>query len=289
MADSMLQTLDHVVIAARDLAAASRDYARLLARPLAWRGRHPGLGTANALFRLDNTYLELLAPVGEGPVAERVERRLAGEGEGLFALALGTDDASECAELLRRRGLPAGDPVDGGGREETTGRERRWRNVFVPSDATRGVWLFAIQHLSPADRLPAGEPSAGRDAVARALDHVVVTTSDPDDAIVLYRDRLGLRLALDRRFEQRGVRLVFFRLGGVTVELAAGLTGSAAGGPDRLWGLAYRVADVDAARRRLAEDGFDVSGVRAGNKPGTRVCTVRNRTCGVATLLIGPG
>ena len=58
---------------------------------------------------------------------------------------------------------------------------------------------------------------------------------------------------------------------------------------DRLWGLAYRVPDADRARERLAKSGLDISEVRVGRKPGTRVCTVRGRTHGVATLLIGPG
>ncbi|MGH6950206.1 MAG: hypothetical protein ACREH4_05005, partial [Vitreimonas sp.] len=59
-------------------------------------------------------------------------------------------------------------------------------------------------------------------------------------------------------------------------------------GRDRLWGLSWRVADADAARARLAAAGANVSDVRAGLKPGTRVFTVRDRTCGVATLMIQP-
>ena len=59
-------------------------------------------------------------------------------------------------------------------------------------------------------------------------------------------------------------------------------------GPDRAWGLAWQVADVEAARRRLADAGFDVTGVRTGAKPGTAVCSVRGEPLGVATLLIGP-
>jgi hypothetical protein len=33
-------------------------------------------------------------------------------------------------------------------------------------------------------------------------------------------------------------------------------------------------------------DGIDVSEVRTGRKPGTRVMSVRNGTCGVQTLLL---
>ena len=40
---------------------------------------------------------------------------------------------------------------------------------------------------------------------------------------------------------------------------------------DNLWGLSWRVADIDATRARLLAAGVDVSEVRAGRKPGTRV------------------
>jgi hypothetical protein len=46
------------------------------------------------------------------------------------------------------------------------------------------------------------------------------------------------------------------------------------------------VADIDATRARLAAAGLDVSEVRAGRKPGTRVMTVRDGTCGVRTLML---
>ena len=46
--------------------------------------------------------------------------------------------------------------------------------------------------------------------------------------------------------------------------------------------------DAACARARLVDDGFDVTEVRAGAKPGTRVCTVQSRTCGVPTLIIEP-
>jgi hypothetical protein len=53
-----------------------------------------------------------------------------------------------------------------------------------------------------------------------------------------------------------------------------------------LWGLSWRVADIDATRARLAAAGLDVSEVRIGRKPGTRVVSVRDGTCGIHTLLV---
>ncbi len=285
----MLHRIDHAIVAVRDLEAAAATYTQLLGRLPSWRGHHPQLNTANALFRLDNTYIELLAPAGDGPFADLVSARLRADGEGLFALAFGTDDADACAVQLRARGIAATDPVDGQGRDDATKAERRWRTVFLPAADTRGVNLFAIEHVSPPDALPATAPLGNGAAVITGVDHFVVMTADADAARTLYGDQLGLRLALDRSFEARGVRLLFFRLGGVTLECAAQLGAAAAPDvPDRLWGISYRVSDVAAACARLSATGFDVSEVRTGHRPGTRVCTVRRETCGVATLLIGP-
>jgi catechol 2,3-dioxygenase-like lactoylglutathione lyase family enzyme len=287
--DRHLTSIDHVVIAVRDLDAAATTYAALLGRRPSWHGTHPGFGTANVLFRLDNTYLELLSPHGDGPLGQVVGAHLAERGEGPFALAFGSSDAALSRRSLQEAGLSAGDLADGEGRDGE--RVRRWKMFFVDGADTRGVPLFVVQHLSGTEALPTAEPSADPAAVASGVDHFVIMTPDPDGARKLYGDALGLRLALDRTFAERGVRLLFFRIGGLTLECAAALGPPAAeppGAGDRLWGISYRVGDVARARDRVAAAGFDVSEVRTGNKPATRVCTVRRETHGVATLFLGP-
>jgi catechol 2,3-dioxygenase-like lactoylglutathione lyase family enzyme len=130
-------------------------------------------------------------------------------------------------------------------------------------------------------------PAEEAAAVAASIDHVVVHTADPARAIALWRDQAGLRLALDREFPHRGLRLLFFRSGGITLEYAAPL--AARTGPpddDRLWGVSYRVTDLAARRERLLAAGVDVSAPRAGMRPGTTVVTVRSGTAGVPTLLL---
>jgi catechol 2,3-dioxygenase-like lactoylglutathione lyase family enzyme len=94
---SELTALDHVIVLVHDVEAATPTYARLLGRTPSWRGEHPGQGTANALFRLENTYLELLAPVGPGAVGDLLRARLAAAGEGPLGFALATPDADACA------------------------------------------------------------------------------------------------------------------------------------------------------------------------------------------------
>jgi catechol 2,3-dioxygenase-like lactoylglutathione lyase family enzyme len=138
----------------------------------------------------------------------------------------------------------------------------------------------------PSPRAPEVADTATPATAARAIDHVVVATTDLERALALWRDRLGVRLALDREFPRRGLRMLFFRSGGVTLEFVGVLGARDPAGRDRLDGVAYEVVDLAAYRERLAAAGLDVSPVRDGNKPGSRVATVRSGTTGVPTLLI---
>jgi catechol 2,3-dioxygenase-like lactoylglutathione lyase family enzyme len=284
----VIHSLDHVVIAVNDLEAAARDTTALLGREPAWRGTHPAWGTANSLFRLANTYLELLSPQGEGGLGAQVAAFLDESGEGVLALAFGTDDATGCASELRARGISTSDPLEGEGEDAASGAMRRWRNVFVSPESSRGTVLFAIEHLE--GELPDSEPITAVEAGVAALDHVVIYSNDLDASKALYGEGLGLRLALDRSFEARGARILFFRVGGTTVEVAGQLEPEAGADPsrDRFGGLAWQVPDAARARARLEEAGFEVTELRDGAKPGTRVCTVQSRTCGVPTLIIEP-
>jgi len=285
----VLHSLDHVILGVRDLEAATRQYSRLLGRTPSWAGEHPGAGTANTLFRLDNTYIELLSAVSEGPVAKALSAWIEARGEGPVGLAFGTTDALQCHKELAKRGLEPGDVEPGMGRDRDSGGFREWRRVPLPQSRTRGVLIFAIEHLSPEGTLPPAGLLCEERASVFALDHAVVRSSDPEASKSLYGEGLGLRLALDREFPQWGARLLFFRVGGLTVEIAASLGESDADAEgDRLWGLSHRVRDAEAARARLADAGFDVSELRDGRRPQTRVFTVRDGTCGVPTLVLEP-
>jgi catechol 2,3-dioxygenase-like lactoylglutathione lyase family enzyme len=288
MLSGVFAALDHVILAVRDLADATRRYATLFARRPSWRGEHPGQGTANTLFKLHNTYLELIAVEGEGPTASVLSSHLDRHGEGLVGLAFATRDADAARADLAARGLDPAPVAPGIGRDADSGLIRRWRTVMLPAARTRGVLLFAIEHGSP-DLLPEAAPVGAADAVITGIDHAVVQTPDAEAAIQLYRDGLGLRLALDRSFPDWGMRLVFLRVGGVTVELAQPLRDAPQPTEtDQLWGISWRVPDAEAVRARLTEAGLDVSDVRPGRKPGTRVVSVKDGTCGVPTLLIEP-
>jgi catechol 2,3-dioxygenase-like lactoylglutathione lyase family enzyme len=273
----VLSRFDHVTIAVHDVDAAAARYAALLGAPASWRGEHPELGTRAALFALGNAAVELVGPHGAAAEAEGLRALLAQKGEGLQALAFTTDDAAAASKLLRERGLRATPPQDGEARAED-GNVRTFRTVELSPRSTRGLSVFAVERPDLSVLAPLVTPPA--DGVD-ALDHVAIFTSEPDAALALYGTGFGIRLALDRQFGN--VRMLFFRLGGVTLEV---VHEPSLGDSDKFYGLTYRVRDLDAAYARLQAAGFALGELRDGKKPGTRVFSVRDGTCGVPTLIL---
>jgi catechol 2,3-dioxygenase-like lactoylglutathione lyase family enzyme len=274
----MITGLDHVVILVREMEAGIAAYKALLARVPAWRSS--GDGAETVLFTLDNMTLELMAPVGEGAAADRIRAVLAEQGEGLASICFRTSDIARMHRRLDRLALKPEPIADVESIDATSGASLSWKRTRAATDATRGIRLFFIELATERPR-----SRAIADAPITAMDHVVISTGDPERAAALYGARLGLDMALDRSHPDWG-RLMFFRCGDLIVETVQRPGAIADTAHDRLYGLSWRVADADAAHTRLASAGIEVSDVRTGRQPGTRVLTVRNGTCGIPTLLV---
>jgi catechol 2,3-dioxygenase-like lactoylglutathione lyase family enzyme len=272
--------LDHVVVLTGDIAGGTAAYQTLFAQAPSWT--YSGDGADRALFTLDNMTLELVAPGGEGPAGDRIRSVLAEQGEGLASLCFRTDDIGKMHRRLDRLTLKPEAVAEVESRDAATGATLSWKRTRAASDATHGIRLFFLER---SKERPRSVPTAT--GPVTAMDHVVVSTPDPERAAALYGARLGLDMALDRSHPEWG-RLMFFRCGDLIVEVSHQPGKPADGAQDRLRGMCWRVADIDATHARLMASGVDVSDVRTGRKPGTRVMTVRNSTCGVPTLLVQP-
>jgi len=218
-------------------------------------------------------------------MGERLRAALDTQGEGLASIAFAVDDIERAHRRLARVGLDPEPIAAAESVDRESGARRRWRRTRASTGATSGVRIFLMQQDTPppASALRAAEPAA-----VTGLDHVVIRTPDPERAAALYGARLGLDMRLDRSSPAWGARLMFFRCGDLIVEIAHDLDAGVSAGEDRLWGLSWRVPDAESARGRLHTAGLDVSEVRPGRKAGTRVFTVRDRTCGVPTLVLEP-
>lgn len=274
----MIAGLDHAVVLVNDIEAASSAYQTLFARTPSWR--NAGDGAARALFTLDNATLELMAPDGEAEAANRIRTLLTEQGEGLASLCFRTDDIAKLHRRLDRLALKPEPVAEVESRDDVSGATLSWKRTRTATDATRGVRMFFLELAKPRPLSVRTVPAS-----ITAMDHVVVSTADPERAAALYGARLGLDMALDRSHPEWG-RLMFFRCGDLIVEVTSKPGKADEASPDRLRGICWRVLDIDATHARLVAAGVDVSEVRIGRKPGTRVMTVKSGTCGVPTLLV---
>jgi catechol 2,3-dioxygenase-like lactoylglutathione lyase family enzyme len=274
----MISGLDHVVVLLQDIKAATASYQLLLGRAPVWHSQ--GDGAETVLFTLDNMTLELMAPSASGATAERIKTVLRIWGEGLASICFRVDDVARMHRRLDRLALKPDAVAEVESRDTVSGATLNWKRTRAATEATRGVRMFFLELARdrPASPVVASAP-------VTALDHVVISTEEPERAAALYGARLGLDMALDRSHQEWG-RLMFFRCGDLIVEVVHRPVAGADAAHDKLWGLSWRVADADASRARLIAAGIDVSEVRAGRKPGTRVLSVRGGTCGIHTLLV---
>ena len=275
----MINSLDHLIIAVKDLDEAEKDYTKIFGMPPVWRGEHKELGTINSIFNFENTYFELLASNGDGLGAALVDNAIDQDGEGLTGIVLGTDNLADAHASIVSAGFGVEDSSSGEGSNSHNKATRRWQNLFLPPELTRGLFSFIIQHTE-------GElPTSNYQATSiNKLDHVVINTNDADGFINVYQDVFKIRLALDKIIEHCKKRMLFFRLNKTTIEVIENKDEEPAN--DKLWGLAWEVKNIEEAYQRLIKEGVNITPVQKGIKENTLVATIKSHTHNVPTLLI---
>lgn len=253
----VIHALDCITLGVASPESAQQSYAALLGCP----------ASSSPHMQLANVRLEFVAKPSSAD-------------EGLAGLAFAVGDLAKTQHLLERRGLR----LHLAGAAEDAGAHR----LHVATDSTHGVPVSIVARR--ADPASAAAASAGDKAAAAVsgLDHVVIRTPNPERAVALYAGRLGLSLRLDRSEPAWGARLLFFRCGDLIIEVAHDLKAGVTDEPDRLWGLSWRVPGIASAHARVKSAGIEVSDIRVGRRPGTRLFTVRSHAAGVPTIMIGP-
>lgn len=196
----MIKRFDHAVFAVTDLEAGMAAFRRL-GFEVEEGGRHPSLGTRNAIVPFGPDYLELLAV--EDPEQARGAGRFGAElvdflavlGSGLFGYVMAGSGLEEEAARLGALGVDTVGPFRMS-RERPDGRLVEWRLAVPGGSPWRKPWPYLIDWISSGDDLPAGAGSPdgflrheNRAAGAAAV-HLMVT--DAEEAVRIYEQGLGL-------------------------------------------------------------------------------------------------
>jgi len=278
----LIRGVDHVAVIVRDLDRSLADFELLLGRSPNWRGTLEG--ARHAWFQLPNVAFDVISPAGEGRFGDLAKERLAASGEGIWSIGLSVGDLEGARHTLERRGLDISEITELHSRSDD-GQGRCWRYANLSRASTSGIPLFLVQQqLEPWPVSP--PPPDGEAGAVTGLDHIVVRTRNADRAAALYGARLGLDLRLDRSNKDWDARLLFFRCGDLILEVAAPLREEPGSQQDSIGGLALRVPQILMTHAQLRTAGFDLSELRKGRKPGTKVFTVRNRTVNIPILML---
>ena len=275
----MISSVDHLIIAVKDLNLAINDYEKILGITPCWKGKHPELGTRNAIFNLENTYLELLSPCDAGPGTDFVNSLLADKGNHLAGIVLGTQNIEHVKEVLNKDGHEV-EISSGEATNEKDEKIRRWKNIFLPKTLSRELFVFIIEHTEGYLQKYTSQDTSN----VKKLDHVVINTQDADEFISIYEGVYKIRLALDKTIEHWKRRMLFFRTNATTIEVIEQKDKKELA--DELWGLAWEVDSIEDAYQRLVSSGVEVTPIKEGLKKGTLVATIKSHNCNVPTLLI---
>ena len=276
----MISSIDHLIIAVKDINDAEENYRKIFGMEPVWKGEHKALGTANVIFNFKNTYFELLSANGDGLGAALVNSAIEEQGDGLIGVVFGTNNIEESFSTLKKSGYLVTEPTEGEGIDNKTQKIRKWKNLFLPPELTRGIFSFIIEHSE-------GElPSLNKypKATINKLDHLVINTNDANGFINIYKDIFNIRLALDKVIEHWKSRMLFFRVNKTTIEVIERKNEDDS--QDSLWGLAWEVESIEEAYKRLISEGVDVTPIKEGLKENTLVATIKSHTHNVPTLLI---
>jgi hypothetical protein len=219
----MVQSLDHIVIAVRDLATASADYAKT-GFTVTPGGEHTGGATHNALVSFaDGAYFELIAFKNPDQPQEHRWWSLLAKGEGLVDFALLSNDLIRESARLNTAGLAA-DPRDGG-RLRPDGRLVAWRSFSLQSTPPTRL-PFVIEDVTPRNlRVPDGTATIHPNGVTGVAGVVVAVTdlaqSNPAFAALLESDGTPSTSSVDGASSARR-----FPLGGQWIELVQPAAGS---------------------------------------------------------------
>jgi methylmalonyl-CoA/ethylmalonyl-CoA epimerase len=268
----MIDRIHHVGVVVRDADAALGFFRDVMGLEVTEDRVIEEQGVRGVLLALGENEIELLQPVQDDT---GVARYLESRGETLHHICFNTDDVAGDLARIKALGVELIDETPRAGLAGQIG--------FIHPSAMHGVLVELAQ-----------PPAGAHVRSEKGIDHLAATVGDYEAARKAWKDVIGLEVANEMHFEERGMLLAQLPAGQAILELLTPMSPDspmaqriAEQGERASSMVAIEVDDIDAEIARYRERGIDLPDAARGALPDSVTSTISaDQAFGLAIQLI---
>ena len=273
----MLNRVQNIFLATSNIEETSQKFSIFFRRKPNFIGQSRKLGIDIISFGLNKTNICLISPKNSGIWSEKLNNFLKNKGEGIFGINFFSNDFNNDYNNFVKNHLKVSGKIESSF-EGNNDIEIKFSFFNILDKTIESLNILVSSKIDFQDN-----KSSLKNNVSK-VNQLVIQTEDPDTIKEIFEGKLSIRLALDKTFKKWAGRMLFFRLGGVTLEV---IEGKDIKQNSEYFGIGWHADNYNKCYNDLINDGFRLSEIRAGRKEGTLVSTLKEPILNIPTILIG--
>lgn len=273
----MLTRVQNIFLATKNIEKTSKQFSSFFLKNPDFIGHSKNLGIEIIVYDIGKTNICLICPKNHGIWFNSLSNFLKDKGEGIFGLSLSSDDINKDYSNFVKNGLEINEKIESNfeGSKES---QLKFSFFNIIDNSIDNLNILVSNEIN---FLKKGINSI--DNISK-VNQLVIQTEVPDSIIDIFEKKLNIRLALDKTFKEWSGRMLFFRIGGVTLEV---IEGKNIKSRSEYFGIGWHTDNFNKCYNDLVEEGLKFSEIRKGRKKGTIVSTLKNPMLNIPTILIG--
>ena len=273
----MLIRVQNIFLATKNIEETSQKFSIFFRRKPNFIGQSRKLGIDIISFGLNKTNICLISPKNSGIWSEKLNNFLKNKGEGIFGINFFSNDFNNDYNNFVKNHLKVSGKIESSF-EGNNDIEIKFSFFNILDKTIESLNILVSSKIDFQDN-----KSSLKNNVSK-VNQLVIQTEDPDTIKEIFEGKLSIRLALDKTFKKWAGRMLFFRLGGVTLEV---IEGKDIKQNSEYFGIGWHAENYKKCYNNLINDGFSLSEIRKGRKEGTVVSTIKEPILKIPTILIG--
>ncbi len=273
----MLIRVQNIFLATKNIEETFQKFSIFFRRKPNFIGQSRKLGIDIISFGLNKTNICLISPKNSGIWSEKLNNFLKNKGEGIFGINFFSNDFNNDYNNFVKNHLKVSGKIESSF-EGNNDIEIKFSFFNILDKNIESLNILVSSKIDFQDN-----KSSLKNNVSK-VNQLVIQTEDPDTIKEIFEGKLSIRLALDKTFKKWAGRMLFFRLGGVTLEV---IEGKDIKQNSEYFGIGWHADNYNKCYDDLINDGFRLSEIRAGRKEGTLVSTLKEPILNIPTILIG--